>query len=146
MAVHHEAAVHPHGPPQDFIRRYIFSTDHKVIGIQYWMLALVSVVLGMLMSLLIRLQLAFPTHTWGLLSKILPHAVAGGVIAPEFYLAMVTMHGTMMVFFVLTTAPQGGFGNYFLPIQIGARDMAFPRINMMSFWVTFLAFLALVAA
>jgi cytochrome c oxidase subunit 1 len=146
MAVHHAEAVHHHEPPQDFIRRYIFSTDHKVIGIQYWCLALLAVVVGMALSLLIRLQLAFPTHTWTLLSKILPNAVAGGVIAPEFYLAMVTMHGTIMVFFVLTTAPMGGFGNYFLPIQIGARDMAFPRINMMSFWVTFLAFLVLVAA
>src|SRR6202161_214091 len=65
---------------------------------------------------------------------------------PEQYLALVTMHGTMMVFFVLTTAPQSGFGNYFLPIQIGAADMAFPRINMLSFWVTFVAFACLIAA
>ena len=61
-------------------------------------------------------------------------------MTPEQYLALVTMHGTIMVFFVLTTAPQSGFGNYFLPIQIGAADMAFPRLNMLSFWTTFLAF------
>ena len=66
--------------------------------------------------------------------------VSGGQMTQEQYLALVTMHGTIMVFFVLTTAPQGGFGNYFLPIQIGAPDMAFPRLNMLSFWVTFLAF------
>ncbi len=60
-------------------------------------------------------------------------------MTPEFYLSMVTMHGTIMVFFVLTTAPQGGFGNYFLPIQIGAHDMAFPVLNMLSFWVTFVS-------
>ncbi len=65
---------------------------------------------------------------------------------PEFYLSLVTMHGTIMVFFVLTTAPQGGFGNYFLPIQIGAEDMAFPFLNMMSFWVTLVGFLVILAA
>jgi cytochrome c oxidase subunit 1 len=72
--------------------------------------------------------------------------VSGGIMTPEQYMALVTMHGTIMVFFVLTTAPQGGFGNYFLPIQIGAPDMAFPRLNMLSFWVTFLAFVAILAA
>jgi cytochrome c oxidase subunit 1 len=78
--------------------------------------------------------------------RLLPNAAPGGALAPEFYLAMVTMHGTMMVFFVLTTAPLGGFGNAILPLQIGARDMAFPRLNMLSFWVTFAGFLTLVAA
>ena len=67
-------------------------------------------------------------------------------MTPEFYLALLTMHGTIMVFMVLTTAPQGGFGNYFLPIQIGAADMAFPRLNMLAFWLTFLSFLTLMAA
>jgi cytochrome c oxidase subunit 1 len=65
---------------------------------------------------------------------------------PEFYLSLVTMHGTIMVFFVLTTAPQGGFGNYFLPIQIGAEDMAFPVLNMMSFWVTLVGFIVILLA
>ena len=67
-------------------------------------------------------------------------------MTPEYYLQLMTMHGTIMVFFVLTTAPFAAFGNYFLPIQIGAEDMAFPRFNMMSFWVTFAAFLVLIAA
>ena len=67
-------------------------------------------------------------------------------MTPEQYLSLVTMHGTIMVFFVLTTAPQSGFGNYFLPIQIGAPDMAFPTLNMLSFWTTFVAFLFMVGA
>ena len=70
----------------------------------------------------------------------------GGVITPEYYLSLLTMHGTLMVFFVLTNAPFAAFGNYFLPIQIGAEDMAFPRFNMMSFWTTFVAFCILIAA
>ena len=68
-----------------------------------------------------------------------------GVITPEYYLSLMTMHGTIMVFFVLTNAPFAAFGNYFLPIQIGAEDMAFPRFNMMSFWTTFVAFVVLMA-
>src|SRR5262249_54909208 len=69
-----------------------------------------------------------------------------GEIKPETYLTLLTMHGTIMVFFVLTTAPQGGFGNYFLPIQIGAADMAFPVLNMLSFWVTLLGYLVMLSA
>ena len=78
--------------------------------------------------------------------KLWPTAAAGGVMTPELYLSLMTMHGTIMVFFVLTTVPQSGFGNYFLPIQIGAEDMAFPVLNMMSFWTTFLALVVMVAA
>jgi len=129
-----------------FVRRWIFSTDHKVIGIQYWLLALVAVVVGTAMSMLMRWQLAFPAHEWSFLARLLPRAFAGGAMSPEFYLSLVTMHGTIMVFFVLTTAPMGGFGNYILPLQVGARDMAFPRLNMLSFWVTCSGFVVLVAA
>ena len=140
MATQTHPAEQHHVAPTSFIRKYIFSTDHKVIGIQYWTLALVAVFIGMTLSLLFRLQLSNPTGSWPLLAKIFPHGFAGGVLSPEFYLAMVTMHGTIMVFFVLTTAPQGGFGNYCLPLQIGTYDMAFPILNMLSFWITFLAF------
>jgi cytochrome c oxidase subunit I len=135
MSAH--AHVVPH-EPTSFIRKYIFSTDHKVIGIQYIMLAMTAVFVGMILSVFMRLHLAWP-------SLHLPF-VSGGLMTPEQYAALLTMHGTIMVFFVLTTAPQGGFGNYFLPIQIGAPDMAFPRLNMLSFWVTFLAFIAILAA
>ena len=124
-----------HAAPTGFIRKYIFSTDHKVIGLQYYFLALTSVFVGMFLSLLMRIHLVWPA------AKVL-----GFDIKPETYLALLTMHGTIMVFFVLTTAPQGGFGNYMLPIQIGAPDMAFPILNMLSFWTTFLGFLAIIGA
>src|SRR3954449_10741137 len=144
-ATHEE--VHRHPAPTGFIRKYIFSIDHKVIGIQYIMLALAAVLVGMIMSLLMRLNLSWPPpHSWPILETLFPGGAPGGVMNPEFYLSLVTMHGTIMVFFVLTTAPQGGFGNYFLPLQIGADDMAFPVLNMMSFWVTFVGFIVLLAA
>src|SRR6185503_6660122 len=139
-AAHHiPGEIHRHEPPSGFIRKYIFSTDHKVIGIQYWLLALFSVFVGMALSLLMRLQLGWPNQEFGFLKTLFPSAAPNGTITPDMYLSLVTMHGTIMVFFVLTTAPQGGFGNYFLPIQIGAADMAFPVLNMLSFWITFLA-------
>ncbi len=129
------ATIHSHAP-QGFIRKYIFSLDHKVIGLQYYFLALVAVFVGMFLSLLMRVHMIWPT-------AVLPLV---GEIKPETYLSLLTMHGTIMVFFVLTTAPQGGFGNYFLPIQIGAPDMAFPVLNMLSFWTTFVAFIVILAA
>ena len=124
--------------PKGFLARRIFSTDHKTIGLQYFFLALTAVTVGIALSLLMRFHLVWP-------AAHLPF-VSGGIMTPEQYLALVTMHGTLMVFFVLTTAPQGAFGNFFLPIQIGAPDMAFPRLNMLSFWLTFAAFLCMIAA
>jgi cytochrome c oxidase subunit 1 len=135
-----------HQAPTGFIRKYIFSLDHKVIGIQYYFLALFSVFLGMSLSLLMRYHLVFPDAKVALFEKLWPTGAAGGVMTPELYLSLMTMHGTIMVFFVLTTAPQSGFGNFMLPIQIGAEDMAFPVLNMLSFWTTFLALVVLVAA
>ena len=117
----------------------IFSLDHKVIGIQYLCLALFSAFLGMALSLLMRLHL-------GWLTAMFPALFKGGQMSPEQYLALMTMHGSIMVFMVLTTAPQSGFGNYFLPIQIGAADMAFPVFNMLSFWTTFVSLVVLTAA
>src|SRR6201993_3551983 len=130
------AAVHAHAAPQGFIRKYIFSLDHKIIGMQYFFLALTAVFVGMFLSLLMRIHLVWPGVSLPLF----------GDIKPETYLAFLTMHGTIMVFFVLTTAPQGGFGNYFLPIQIGAADMAFPVLNMLSFWTTFVGFVVILCA
>src|SRR5258708_5094274 len=127
---------HAHAGPQGFTRKYIFSLDHKVIGIQYFFLALTAVWVGMILSLFMRIHLIWPDANLPLI----------GHIQPEAYLSLLTMHGTIMVFFVLTTAPQGGFGNYFLPIQIGALDMAFPVLNMLSFWTTFVAFVVMMAA
>ena len=117
-----------------------------MIGIQYYFLARFSVFLGMFLSLLMRYHMVFPDAKVALLEKLWPTVAAGGVMTPELYLSLMTMHGTIMVFFVLTTAPQSGFGNFILPIQIGAEDMAFPVLNMLSFWTTFLALVVLVAA
>src|SRR3979490_3534175 len=127
---------HQHSAPQGFSRKWVFSLDHKVIGLQYYFLGLTAVLVGMFLSLLMRIHLIWPNITLPLL----------GDIKPETYLTLVTMHGTIMVFFVLTTAPQGGFGNYFLPIQIGAEDMAFLFLTMMSFWVTLLGFIVILSA
>ena len=138
MVTHEEGGAHAHHPPTGFIRKYIFSVDHKVIGIQYILLALVSVFVGMALSLFMRIHLAWPD------AKV--PFFHDGIITPEQYLALMTMHGSIMVFMVLTTAPQSGFGNYFLPIQIGAADMAFPVLNMLSFWVTFLSLMVMLAA
>jgi cytochrome c oxidase subunit I len=128
--------AHAHAAPTRWIRKYVFSLDHKVIGVQYFFLALTAVFVGMFLSLLMRIHLIWPGISLPLF----------GEIKPETYLSLLTMHGTIMVFFVLTTAPQGGFGNYFLPIQLGAPDMAFPVLNMLSFWVTAVAFCVLIAA
>ena len=140
-------AVHgAHHAPQGFIRKYVFSLDHKVIGIQYYFLALFSVLVGMSLSLLMRYHLIHPDAKVAWFATLWPTAAQGGIMTPELYLSLMTMHGTIMVFFVLTTAPQSGFGNFFLPIQIGAEDMAFPVLNMLSFWTTFLALAVMVAA
>ena len=121
---------------RSWIRRYIFTTDHRTIGIQYLLLALIAVIIGASLSLLMRLHLAWPD---------LPMPF-WGVMKPEDYLALVTMHGTLMVFFVLTTAPQSGFANLVLPEQIGSRQMALPLLNAASFWLTVLSLLVLVSA
>src|ERR1700741_676903 len=138
--------IHHLAPPTSFIRKHIFSLDHKVIGLQYYDLALVAVFIGMVLSWLFRIHLGWASVAIPGLQHLSPNGAPGGVMTPEYYLSLLTMHGTIMVFFVLTNAPFAGFGNYFLPIQIGAEDMAFPRFNMMSFWATFVAFLVLIAA
>src|ERR1041384_4961746 len=143
-AVEHAHAGHH--APTSFIRKYVFSLDHKVIGIQYYFLGLFSVLVGMTLSVLMRYHMVNPNVAQPLFALLWPKAAAGGVMTPELYLSLMTMHGTIMVFFVLTTVPQSGFGNYFLPIQIGAEDMAFPVLNMMSFWTTFLALVIMISA
>jgi cytochrome c oxidase subunit I len=129
-----------HAPPQGFIRKYIFSVDHKVIGIQYTTLSLVAAFIGMALSWAFRIHLAWPNAHIPLLGVLSPSGAPGGLMTPEYYLSLVTMHGTIMAFFVLTAAPMAGYGNFMLPIQVGAADMAFPRLNMASFWVTFVGF------
>jgi cytochrome c oxidase subunit I len=143
--LNHDVAHH-HAPPQGFLGKHVFSLDHKVIGKQYYALALVAVFVGMALSWVMRIHLVWPNAPIPGLQWLSKTGAPGGIVTPEYYLSLLTMHGTLMVFFVLTNAPFAAFGNYFLPIQIGAEDMAFPRFNMMSFWTTFLAFCILIAA
>jgi cytochrome c oxidase subunit I len=145
----HDVSAHAaqhHAPPQGFMRKYVFSLDHKVIGKQYYGLALVAVFVGMVLSWIMRLHLAWTNLAIPGLHLLSKTGAPGDLMTPEYYLQLMTMHGTIMVFFVLTTAPFAAFGNFFLPIQVGAEDMPFPRFNMMSFWVTFVAFLVLISS
>jgi cytochrome c oxidase subunit I len=112
-----------------FITRYVFSTDHKVIARQFLITGMAWAVLGGFLSVLMRLQLGFPHSTFAILGKIQPDA----------YYQMMTMHGTIMVFFVLTAGLSGTFANFLIPLQVGARDMASPFVNMLSYWFFFLA-------
>src|SRR6266481_4144951 len=130
------ADQHAHAP-QAFIWKYVFSKDHKVIGIQYYITAMLMALIAGLLAMLIRVQLAWPEKDWSTLQKFVPTGYESGVMRPEFYAMLFTMHGTIMVFFVLSTAPVSGFGNILIPLQVGARDMAFPFLNGLSYW-TFL--------
>ena len=118
------------------MRLRFFTTNHRELGTLYLLLALAAVIAGTLLSLIMRLHRVWP-------DLVLPFF---GTIKPEGYLALVTMHGTLMIFFVLTAAPQIGFANLVLPEQIGARSMAFPRLNAAAFWLTAMALLVLLAA
>ena len=139
-------AVEHHAPPTTIIRKYVFSLDHKVIGKQYYGLALVAALCGMALSWMMRIHLGWTNAAIPGLQLLSKNGAPGGVMTPEYYLQLMTMHGTIMVFFVLTTAPFAAFGNFFLPIQVGAEDMPFPRFNMMSFWVTCVAFVVLMSS
>ena len=119
-----EAPAAAHEAPTGFLRKYVFSVDHKVIGIQYLFTGLGFFLLAGLMAMVIRWQLAFP---W----KEVP---VYGKMTPEGYIGLITSHGTLMLLFFLIPTLVGAFGNYVVPLQIGARDMAFPVLNMMSYW------------
>ncbi len=122
-----------------FIRTYIFSTDHKMIGKQFLWLALFMMSIGGLMAMLMRLELGWPETQWSFLS-ILPETLQqDNAITPNTYNSMFTMHATIMIFFVVMPILAGTFGNLLMPLMIGARDMAFPKLNMMSFWTAFTA-------
>jgi cytochrome c oxidase subunit 1 len=142
----HHADPAPGEHAVGFIRRWVFSTDHKIIGIQYIITGLLMGVAGGALAALIRLQLGWPEHRWMLLSHLLPNGMPSGVMTPEFYLAVVTMHGTIMVFFFISYVLVSGFGNYLVPLQIGAKDMAFPFLNMLSYWIAFLSAAVMLAS
>src|SRR5882724_1851057 len=136
MASHDNSANYAEPSQPGFLARYVFSTNHKTIGLQYLWLALFSVFLGLAMSLLMRIHLVWPGIRLPFLS--------GSSL--ERYAALTTFHGSLMVFLVLTAAPQAGFGNYLLPLQIGAREMAFPKLNRLCFWATAASLLGLTIA
>src|SRR5262245_15492032 len=146
MSESHTAAGHAHHPQLGFVRKYIFSTDHKIIGIQYMITAMAMAVIGGLLSMLMRYQLAWPTSLSPNMAKLFPIAYNGGVMEPGFYISLVTMHGTIMVFFLFTAVLTGGFGNFLIPLQIGARDMAFPFLNALSYWVFLLSCIVIFSA
>ncbi|GAB5552149.1 MAG: cbb3-type cytochrome c oxidase subunit I [Saprospiraceae bacterium] len=135
---------HGDGYQSNFITKYIFSQDHKMIAKQFLITGMIWAIIGGLMSLVFRLQLGFPEESLAWLKPILGKwivmdATGMGTLSQDFYYALVTMHGTILVFFVLTAGLSGTFSNLLIPLQLGARDMASPLLNMMSYWFFFLA-------
>src|ERR1700737_4032347 len=122
---------HAHAEPQTFLTKYIWCQDHKVIAIQYTITAIAIGLVALTLSVLMRLQLGFP-HSFSL-------------IAPQNYYQFISLHGMIMVIYLLTALFLGGFGNYLIPLMCGARDMVFPYLNMVSYWVYLVAVLVLVA-
>lgn len=129
---------------ETFITKYIFSQDHKMIAKQFLITGMIMAVIGMIMSALFRLQLANPGQSYAILEMLLGKWAPGGVLDPSMYLALVTMHGTILVFWVLTAGLSGTFANFLIPLQIGARDMASGFLNMLSYWFFFLATVVLI--
>src|SRR5437660_6504065 len=146
-SVVHKTETHDaHHAPMSFWRKYIFSTDHKIIGIQFLFVSLFFLLVGGLLAMQIRWQLGFPGKPLPG-GGILPESmVSGGVILPEYYIQLVTMHGTFMVFFAIMPLLVGVYANFLIPLKLGAHDMAFPRINMASFWLALLAGLIMFAS
>ncbi|MBS3916014.1 MAG: cbb3-type cytochrome c oxidase subunit I [Bacteroidetes bacterium] len=136
-AAHAEHEEHHHH--ESFIRKYVFSMDHKMISKQFLMTGIIMGILGMGMSLLFRLQLAWPDEQFSILETLLGKWGAGGKLDPNFYMGLVTIHGTIMVFYVLTAGLSGTFSNLLIPLQLGARDMASPFLNMLSYWFFFVS-------
>src|SRR4029079_19462975 len=128
-----------HHHKQSFITKYIFSQDHKTIGKQFLITGITWAAIGAFFSVVFRLQLGFPDQSFPFLEKLFGHWAKGGKLDPEFYYALITMHGTILVFFVLTAGLSGPFANLLIPLQVGARDMASPFLNMLSYWFFFLA-------
>ncbi len=128
-----------HHHKETFISKYVFSLDHKTISKQFLVTGIIWAIVGGLFSVLFRLQLGYPNESFPFLEDLLGKWAPGGKLQPEFYYALVTMHGTILVFFVLTAGLSGTFSNFLIPLQIGARDMASPLLNCLSYWFFFLA-------
>ena len=138
-ALHADHHTHDHHHKESFISKYVFSMDHKMISKQFLITGIIMGIVGMAMSLLFRLQLAWLDEQFGLLEMLLGKWAVDGKLDPNFYMGLVTIHGTIMVFYVLTAGLSGTFSNLLIPLQLGARDMASPFMNMLSYWFFFLS-------
>ncbi len=138
-ALHAEHDSHHNDHKESFISKYVFSMDHKMISRQFLITGIIMGIIGMGMSLLFRLQLAWPDEQFGILETLLGKWGKDGKIDPNFYMGLVTIHGTIMVFYVLTAGLSGTFSNLLIPLQVGARDMASPFMNMLSYWFFFMS-------
>jgi cytochrome c oxidase subunit 1 len=146
MSVSHSHEAVTHHPELGFIRKYIFSTDHKIIGIQFLFSSLIFFVIGGLLALLVRTQLGWPHSEIPILGKAWWPGSAGGRMPPEFYNMLFSMHASVMIFFVIIPMLAGAFGNFTIPLMVGAKDMAFPKLNMMSYWFMWPAFIIILAS
>src|SRR4030095_3455230 len=146
--------AHVHAPGHDehheelgWWRQYVFSTDHKVIGIQYTITALLFLMFGFTLMMIMRWQLAYPMRPIPLIGRLLTASLAsGGSMLPEGYNQLRAVDRTIMVFLGVVPLAVGGFGNFVMPLQIGAPDMAFPKLNMMSYWVYFVGGVIMLAS
>jgi cytochrome c oxidase subunit 1 len=139
MSVSHTPGVHVHHE-LGFLRKYIFSEDHKVIGIQFLFSGLIFLFIGGTLALLVRLQLGWPASTAPFVARWFPESW-GARMSQDFYTMLFSMHASVMIFFVIIPMLTGAFGNFLIPLQIGARDMAFPKLNMCSYWFMWPAFI-----
>lgn len=135
-----------HHHKETFVTKYVFSQDHKMISKQYLITGIILGVIAGFMSMLFRLQIAYPEESFSIIEAFLGRAGEGGVMTPDMYLSLVTIHGTLMVFFVLTAGLSGTFSNLLIPLQIGARDMASGFLNMVSYWLFFLSSVIMLAS
>lgn len=144
----HADHLHEHDEHHDqhWLWKYVFSQDHKMIARQFLITGMIWAIIGGALSSLFRLQLGWPEATLNWLQPILGKWIEGGKLNPEFYLALVTMHGTIMVFFVLTAGLSGTFSNFLIPLQVGARDMASGFMNMLSYWFFFVSSIIMFAS
>ena len=139
---HGHADAHHH--EEGFWRKYVFSQDHKVIGIQYGLTSLVFLLFGFTLMMMMRWSIAYPNQPIPLIGGLFK--ATGGIIVPEFYNQLGAMHGTIMVFLGIVPLAVGAFGNYIVPLQIGAPDMAFPKLNMASYWCYFVGGVIMLAS
>ncbi|MCL7988726.1 cbb3-type cytochrome c oxidase subunit I [Sphingobacterium sp. lm-10] len=144
-AADHDSHDHHHHH-ETFLTKYVFSQDHKMIAKQFLITGIIMAVFAMILSILFRIQLAWPDAEFPILEVFLGKWAEGGRIKADFFLSLVTIHGTMMVFFVLTAGLSGTFSNLLIPYQIGARDMASPLMNMLSYWFFFVACVIMIAS